>query len=146
MAEAEILPVLPMLSGNRIVHGARNAEASGRGNGLKPCRYVHRGAEEICALDDNLTQGDADPKGEERDLAVGFVQGLLHGEAAPDRLRRPEELGQDAVSGRVEDPPAMLLDARVNETTAVGQSAKRQCLIRCHGVAVADRIGCQNGN
>ena len=94
MAKAEILPVLPVLFGNRIVHGARNAEASGRGNGLEPCRYVHRGAKEIFAVDDNLTQGDADPKGEERDLALSAVQGLLHGEARtgpprPARGTRP---------------------------------------------------------
>ena len=145
MAKTEILPVMPALFGDRIVHGARNADTSGRGNGLKPCRHVHCGAKEIFAVDDNLTQGDADPKGEERVLALSAVQCLLHGERAADRLGRPKELGQDAVSGCVEDPPAMLLDERIDEAAAVAKRTQRQRFVRCHGVAVADRVRCQNG-
>ena len=40
----------------------------------------------------------------------------------------------------------MLLDERIDETAAVAKRTERQRLVRCHGVAVADRIRCQNGN
>ena len=57
--------------------------------------------------------GNAGPKSKERHLAGRAIQCLLHGESATDRLRRRGKVSQNAISSRVEDTSAMLLDDRI---------------------------------
>jgi hypothetical protein len=77
------------LSANVVVGRRRNANATRRGNALKPRRDVDAIPEDVVPLDQDVPEVDPDPEQHAavcRDTFVPLVHGSLHGHRAFDRI------------------------------------------------------------
>jgi len=104
-----------------VAHRGRDANPAGLGNRLQPGGDVDRVAEQVCSLDDHVADMDADA--EPHGFALGHArifrgQSLLHRDGALHGIDGTGEIGDDAVAGGVEDPPAICRDQPVHDFAA----------------------------
>ncbi|HWK67913.1 MAG TPA: hypothetical protein VNS34_23565 [Rhizobiaceae bacterium] len=145
MAQTEILPFLGAVVSSGIVNSLGNADAASGRDRLEPCGQVHGSTEKIAAFHDDLARGDPDPKDEAWPIAFADAQGCLNGECASYGRRRIGELGQHAVSRRVEDTSGVHVYQAVDKLTAVGERSQSERLIGSNGIAIANGISRQDG-
>ena len=145
---AEVLEILRYPVAHLLEHGARDAQAAGRGHLLEPRRDVDAIAEDVVALDHHVAEVDADPEIHAalgRHLRVAAVQLLLDLDAAADRFDGGRELGQDAVAGGADDAPVVARDQRVHRRPVRRQGMEGRLLVRGHETAVTGDIGAEDG-
>src|SRR5258708_18337722 len=96
-----------------------NADTAGFGNAFEPCRDVDAVAEDVVPLDQNIAEMDADAPfhaafaGNPR---IAFRRQVLQCEGAVDGADHRAKFDQDAVTGGIEDPPAMMRDERIGSS------------------------------
>jgi hypothetical protein len=98
------------------VSNSRQAHRPGFGQNLHSRRHVHTVAEQIAVAHRRFANVQADAKANPaflRNLLVHGGDPLLDAERTLQRFHSAWELREDAVAGRVRDPPAMLLDKSV---------------------------------
>ncbi|HEU0201086.1 MAG TPA: hypothetical protein VFR86_11690 [Burkholderiaceae bacterium] len=130
-----------------IEDGAGNTNAAAGGKSLQAWGNVDALPEDLSAFDDDVADVDPDAKlhssfggktlvaQSERPLKLN---GTLH------RVHRTWELGQEAVSRRVDDAPAMLFDMPASNLEISRQPLQRADLVLAHEAAVALDIGAEN--
>ena len=85
---------------------------------------------------------DAEPHGFALGHARIFLgQSLLHRDRALHGIDGTDEIGDDAVAGGVEDPPAMRRDQPVHDFAAGLEPGERAGLVQPHQPAVAGDVG-----
>src|SRR5215471_9250233 len=110
--EGEIeAPCRILLDAGRYANAARLGQAFEAGGDIDPI------TEDVAALDDDITDIDPDAKfnavvGRNVDIALG--DRLLHLDRAPQRVDDAGKLGQEAVTGRLDDAPVMAGKLRID--------------------------------
>src|SRR5437879_1543373 len=108
---------------------------------------IHGVAEEIVALNDDVTDVDADPKPHlltGRSISILLVYGFLHRDGTLQGIHGAGEIGDETVARRVEDPTAMRGDQAIDDDPIRGEGPKGADLIEPHQAAVRLDIGCEN--
>jgi hypothetical protein len=103
-------------------HHPRDPDPAWLGERFQARRDIHAVAEDVVAVDDDVTEVDPDP---EPDPAVLGHTGLaidhrpLHLGGTADRVDDAREFHQHPVAGRFDDAAGMLADLRVDELAAM---------------------------
>jgi hypothetical protein len=119
---AQILESVGQLVADLVSHHPRDADPPWLGERFQARRDIHAVAEDVVAVDDDVTEVDPDP---EPDPAVLGHTGLaidhraLHLGGAADRVDDAREFRQHPVAGRLDDAAGMLADLRVDELAAM---------------------------
>ena len=101
---------------------AGDAHTSGAGKRLEPCRDVDAVPEQVPCAHDHVAHVHPDP--EPDPAALGNASFCISARAswtadgAPHRIDHARELGQDAVTRRVGDPPAVPGDQLIHDLAA----------------------------
>jgi hypothetical protein len=98
---------------------------------------------------DDIAEVDADAEPHVAirfDRSVAVSHGLLDGDRTLDSVHNAAELGEDAVSGRVDDATAMLRDHWKQDRLVPLQVADGAGFVRSHERAVAGDVGGQDGS
>ena len=127
----------------------------GNQNVARPCdclqsrRDVHGVAEYVAALHDDIAEIDADPELDPllmRNVGIALCHAALQLERAADGIDRIAELGQQSVSGILDDAAAILGDFRIDQADEVLLEARvRALLVEVRQTAIACHIGGQDG-
>src|SRR5262249_18034806 len=94
----------------------REANAAGLGHSLEARRHIHAIAEDVSAVENDVTDIDADAELDAlvgRQILVAFAHAALNVEGATERVHDAAELDQHAVAGGLDDPPAVLGNAGI---------------------------------
>src|SRR5580700_9916583 len=124
---------------------ARARETAGIRQGFQARRDIDAVAEDVIAVDDDVTEVDPDPEPDpavlgHRGLAIDHRPLQLGGTA--DRVDDAREFHQYPVAGRLDDAAGMLADLRIDELAAMRLEAfVRAFLVRAHQTRVARHIG-----
>src|SRR4029078_11496470 len=114
-------------------------------HGLQARSDVHAIAEYIIAFEDHVAEVDADAQLEllsPLDVRVVPGHGRLNLDRAADRVDYAWEFDQDAVAGRLEDPPTTTRDRGVERIAASAATpGERAFLILSHQPAVSHDVG-----
>jgi hypothetical protein len=92
------------------------ANATGLGHALEARRHIHAIAEDVSAVENDVTDVDADSELDAlvgREILVAFGHAALNVECATQRVHDAAELDQHAVTGGVDHPPAVLGNAGI---------------------------------
>ena len=132
-----------------LVCGVAHSDAAGGRALLNARRDVHPVAVDVVALDDHVSEVDADA--EHDPPAIGHV-GVALGHAALDGNRAfhsvddARELDQGAVAHQLDDAPPIRSDGRVDERGAMRlEPGQRTRFVGAHQPAIADDIRAQDG-
>ena len=132
-----------------ISHNRRARDAAGRGEPLKTRRDVHALSVEVLALDNQVTEVQAEP---EHDAAVFRTAGRTLCHPALDIYRAPHsihyaaEFSQRAVAHQLEDPPLVAGDGRLEKLLPMPPKfGHRAFLVHFHEMAVADYVRSKDG-
>jgi hypothetical protein len=107
---------------------------------LQPRRDVHPVAEQIVPLHHHVALMQADAK-----LHLASAQSLLHANCATQCLHRARKLREQAVAGRLEDPPAVLRHQRLDHLAPQRpQPRQRARLIGADQARIPNHIGRQD--
>jgi hypothetical protein len=128
-----------------IIDRIGNKDRAGLGEGLQSRRDIHTVAEDIVTLCDHVAKIDADAELYaffRRSCRVALGHSPLHLNRAAHRVHHALELGEEAVSGVLDHPPAVLGDLGVNQLPEVClQPLVRPLLIRPHQARVSRHVG-----
>ena len=106
LLEGEIEPVLHM-----VAHCSRDADATRRTFGLKPCRHIHRVAVEVSAIGNRVAEVDPDAEADgpiRRLIAIMDRNLLLHLHGTAHRPVDAVEHDEQGIAAGLDDPAAML--------------------------------------
>ena len=124
---------------------ARYVDAAGIRQRLDPGGDIHAIAIDVVAIDDDVTDIDADPElyptvfGAVR---IAFANLLLDLDRAGDSVHGARELHQRAVTHEFDRPARMGRDQRIDEVAPDGlQTGERPGLVDTHEARVSDHIG-----
>ena len=124
---------------------ARDAEAAGLAQRLKPRRDVHAVAKDIVAVDDDVADIDANAEDDTlvlRHRPVARDHAALDADSAADGIDDAGELHQHAVTCGLDDAAVVPGDVGIDQFAAVRLERTQRCdLIGAHQPAVADDIG-----
>ena len=119
------------------------------GEAFQTRRNVDAVAVDIATIDNDVADIDADPQlgtSIARHLGIARDHATLDVHRAMNRIDNADELDQHAVASRLDDPPAILGDPRIDQLAAMQlQLRERSLFIDTHHPAVADDIGRQDG-
>ncbi len=128
-----------------VAHRSRDADAAGRTLSLKSFCYIHHLAMQIGAIGNRIADIDADAKA---DGAVGglvtIIGGylLLHLNGTAHRAIDAVEHDEEGVASGLNDPAAMLVDRRVDQSAAERTEAfERSFVIQPDQAAVTNHVG-----
>jgi hypothetical protein len=110
---------------------------------------VHTIAKEVAALDHDVADIDADPDVDmtlhrHTEICLGKLRLRLYG--APNCVNSADELRQDAVPGRVGDPPPVGRNQSIKNSASLGQGLKGSDFVRPHHATVPLDIGSENSD
>src|SRR4029077_2417079 len=140
---AKVLTRKTDLCANLLVDLAGNADTARLRDSLQPRGDVDAIAEDSIIIVDHVTEVDADtklhtPLGLDRGIAFDHLP--LNGDRALDRVQHAGELGQDAVSGGIDDTSAELADHRQYHRLMALEVAHRARFVGAHQGAVAGDV------
>jgi hypothetical protein len=130
-----------------LVHGRRDADAPGLGQGLEAGGDVHAVAVEAIAIDGHVAHVRTDAKLHLAllgDVGVAGAQHALDLDRALDRADRGRELREEVVAREVGDAAPVLAHQRLDLLPVRRQRADRRLLIVRHQPAVACDVGAQD--
>src|SRR5262249_6426745 len=124
----------------------REIDASRFAFSLDPCGYVDAIAKDIVTVDDDVSDVDADAKGDLWRPIDGTVCHLgLDRHRAGNRVHSAGELDEHAVAGGLDDAPFMLGDDRIKDFAPDRlQSRKGTDLVGTHKPRIASDISRQH--
>src|SRR5215472_11808529 len=127
-----------------IANRTRETDTPGFGKRLQPGRYIDPVTKQICPLDDDVPEMDADA--EAHLLAWGalrvlFVDRFLDFDRAIDCIYRAGKIRHDAVAGGIEDAPMMSGDQSVEDRPMGLECAQRADFVQPHQAAVLGDVG-----
>src|SRR5690348_6113903 len=130
-----------------VPHRTRDTNSSRLRESLQAGRDIDGIAEEIVALHDDVA--DVQPDAETHlhtggPISVLLCHGVLHRDSTLHGIDGADEIGDEAIASRVEDPTAMRGDQAVDDGSVTVESAERADLISLHESAVAFDIGCED--
>ena len=132
-----------------LVHGAGKADAARLGNPFQARRDVDAVAENVVAVEDDISEVDADPIADAPVLGnVRLARGhcLLDCDRTLNRIDHAGELDQHAVAGGLDDAPPVRRDLGVDQRLAVLLLARDGAgLVGLHEPGVADHVGGKDG-
>ena len=126
-----------------VARRGRDADRARLGETFHAGGNVDPVAEQVRAIDDNIANMDADA--EPHQLVTGVARVLLrdcrlHRDGALDGINRAGEVGDDAVTGGVEDAAAVRRDQPVHDHAARLKPVERANLVMRHQPAVAGNV------
>ena len=127
-----------------VAHRTRNTNSAGLGYRLQAGGDVDRIAEQVYPFDDHVADmnTDAEPHRFARRAAlILLADNLLHSDGALHRINCAGEVGNDAVAGSVDDPPAMRRDQSVHDGAVRLEPIQGADLVLPHQLAVARDVG-----
>src|SRR5262245_24794578 len=95
----------------------RNADTTGFGNGLKPCRDIDAAPEDVVRLDDNVSDVDTHTENKApvfRFIRYKFMDTVLELHRSSDCFNRARKLRQEPVASVLHDAAAVFGDCRVD--------------------------------
>ena len=126
---------------------SRYTDAPGRCQGFQTGRHIHPVTINPLAVDDHIAEIDADAKQHAPLLGQGVIAHFQVGldlEGTLHRLDHTVEFGQQIVTGRVDHPPAMMMDQAGHRFFVSCQRADGRGLVQTHQAAVARHVGAEN--
>jgi hypothetical protein len=145
---AHILEAERQLATDLIVDGIGHEHATRVGQRFEPRRDVDAVAVDPGLVVDHIPQIDPDTELHSatlRHVRVALGHHALDLDRALGRADDTRKLGHDAVSGGVDDPPAVAADQRQDHALMGLEVAHGGGLIRVHEPAVAGDVGGKNG-
>jgi hypothetical protein len=136
------------LSAYLIIGRRRDADTTRFGYTLKPCCNIHAVTENVIALDQDVAEVDPDPVQHTPvlwDALVAFGHHRLHRNRALDRIDHRGKLKQHAVSGSLDETPAMLCHRRIGDGAVFAESARCTDLVEAHEPRVTGYISRDDG-
>ena len=106
-------------------------------------------AHEIVAVDDDITQVDADAKSHTGRLGyvgIPLSELQLNLGSAPNRFDGTRELRNHTIASTTEDAPGVVRNQAVNDRAVCLERGERRLLVLAHEPAVADYIGRKDGS
>ena len=131
-----------------LVDLAGHADTARFRDSLQPRSDVDAVAEDSIIVVDNVTEVDADTKLHTPlglDCGIAFDHLPLNGDCAFDCVQHTGELGQYAVSGRIDDTSAKLANHRQHDRLMALEVAHRPRFVRTHQGAIAGDVCGQDG-
>src|SRR5262249_49323923 len=120
------------------------------GQCFQPCRYIDAVAEDIMLLGNHIPEVDPDAELDpfsRRGSPIAIGHAPLNVDCATDRADDAGELGQEPVSGLLDDPAMVFGDLRVNQFPEVPpQPLVRALLIRPHQPRITRHVGGEDGS
>ena len=111
---------------------------------LQPRRHVDAVAEQVAAVNHHVAKIEANAELHapfRREIGVSPFQIALDRDRCPDRLHGALELGDQAVAGRAEDAPPMLVHEARDRRAVGGKRCERAFLVGRDKATVASDIG-----
>ena len=143
--EDQAEPVLHM-----VAHRPRDADATRRTLGLKSLRHIHHLAMQIGAIRNRIADIDADAKADGPIGGMVTIIGghlLLHLHGTAHRAVDAVEHDEQGVASGLNDPAAMLVDRRVDQSAAEStEPFQRSFVIQPDQAAVTNHIGIDHGH
>jgi hypothetical protein len=127
-----------------IANRTRETDTPGLGKRLQPGRYIDPVTKQICPLDDNVPEMDADAEAHLLawgTLRVLVVDRLLDFDRAIDCIYGTGKIRHDAVTGGIEDAPMMSGDQSVEDRPMGLECAQRADFVQPHQAAVLSNVG-----
>jgi hypothetical protein len=126
-----------------------HANATGLRNPFQPCGHVHAVTEDVATVDHYVPDIDADAKLDPLLLwhaGVALRHATLDIEGTAHRVHYAAELGQQPISGLLDNPAAVFGNLRVDKRAQmVLELGVRAFLIQASQPAIASHIGRQDG-
>src|ERR1700750_3131126 len=144
---AKISEIDRNLAANLFVSGCRDIDATRLSNPLKPSRDVDAIAKNVIPLDQDVPEGDADPKQHTpilRDALVALGHDRLHRHRAFDRIDDRGKLKQHAVPRGLDDASAMFPHESVSDCSVFAKGASGADLVEPHEPRVARNVSSDN--
>jgi hypothetical protein len=125
----------------------RQADAARCGDAFEPGRDVHAVAQDIISLDQNVAEMDADapfhaPVNRDRGVALGRQP--LQRDGAVDRADYRGKLNKKAVTGGLNNAPAMRADDRVAGGAMLAQRPRRAGFVHPHEARIPGNVRCED--
>ena len=117
------------------------------GDALKPCRDVDTFPENVIALDQDVSEIDADPEQHPTINGHSFVPLLhhrLHGYRALDRIDHRGKLKEHAVARRLDETPPVLCHESIGDLAVLAECVGGADLIEAHEPRVTRNVSRQN--
>jgi hypothetical protein len=145
---AEVVEGHGNLAGDGLMHSAREADASGRGQSLQAGRDVDGRPQKVVMAFDHLAHRNPDAELQPPALGQGKVLGphvILDLDRRAGRLQGAFELAHDRIAGHVEDAPATM-DHEIVQDIAVGRElTERPILVLGDEPGEPDDVRSENG-
>lgn len=125
------------------IRRAGDDNASGFAELVEPRRDINPVAEDIVAFDDHVAEMDSDAEANclVRGIGIPVGHAVLHREAAFHGRHDRLELGQDSVTGRLDDPASVSGDGVVDKLGAVRlERSERAALVSSHQARIPDHV------
>jgi hypothetical protein len=143
---AEISEDQAHLGAYMVPNNTRDANRTRLRKSLQPGRDFDGIAEKILALHDDNANVDADAEPHlliRRSICILLGDGVLHRDSTLNCIHGAGEIGDEAVTRRVEDPTAMRGDQAIDNDPVSRERAEGADLILPHEAAVALDVGCE---
>src|SRR5665213_3732366 len=138
------------LAANLTLRVVGNADRAGLRDPLEASRDIDAVAENVVVIDDDVADMNADPEVDPRWLrhaAILFCHAMLNFDRAADRIDRAGEFDQYAVTGGLDDTPAMFGNGRIDDRFAdCLEPGQRAFFAGPHQPAIANDISRQHGS
>jgi prevent-host-death family protein len=142
---ALILERVGQLVANVVAHRPRNADAAGLGQCFEARGDIDAVAEDVVAVRDDIAEVDADAQPDAPlvgQIGLAVEHASLHLGGTAHRVDDAGELGEQTVSGGLDDAAPVLGDLRIDQLPAMRLEAfERAFLIGPHQARVARHIG-----
>src|SRR5258705_11073361 len=125
-----------------------HADAAGLRDAFQPRRDIHAVAQDVVAIDQHVTQIDADAKQHAyllRHIPVALSHEILDYDGAIDGGNNRRELQEHTVPGRLDDSATVVGHDRIARGGMLGQRPRCTGFIKTHEPAVAGDVRRQNG-
>jgi hypothetical protein len=114
---------------------------------LQPGRNIHAIPEQVAVPHHRFTHMDADPEHHPaffRDRLIDSGDPLLDGSGTLDSRQRTGEFRKDAITRRVGNATAVVLDLTICDLAMGGEQTQGATLIHAHEAGVANDIGAED--
>jgi hypothetical protein len=125
------------------VRCAGNANAARCGKAFQARSDIHAIAEQIASAYHHVTDMHPNPKPKTIVLWSALIclgNGILYGNGTLDRIHSARELGQDAVTGCIGNPPTMLGYEPVHDLEMGTQGTEGSDLVLLHEAGIASHV------